>query len=267
MSQEQHWAPRPWLPPDLLAGTFVHHRDPAQRNPEHDGQAGRRGLRSRGVRLLLPVMVAIGGVLLVIRGFEFNSLNVMWYDNAYGSIIWALLLLHTTHIATDWVDTIVLSAADAHAARRRPAAARRYRRECALLALRLAELDPDLRCSSTGCRGCSDEAAGELARPVQPGRGWSSALSASASRTIRLRRHVRRLPRRSAPGSLLIVVARSRSSRTVARRFLSWRVLRRRGRSAGAQGRRRCLCRARGAVRLAIILPMIAALIIPPCFE
>ena len=47
-------------------------------------------------------------MLLVIRGFEFNSLNVMWYDNAYGSIIWALLLLHTTHIGTDWVDTVVL---------------------------------------------------------------------------------------------------------------------------------------------------------------
>lgn len=53
-------------------------------------------------------MVGIGAILLVIRGFEFNSLNVMWYDNAYGSIMWALLLLHTTHILTDWVDTIVL---------------------------------------------------------------------------------------------------------------------------------------------------------------
>ena len=56
----------------------------------------------------MPVIVAIGVVLLIIRGFEFNSLNVRWTDNAYGSIIWALLLLHTTHILTDWVDTVVL---------------------------------------------------------------------------------------------------------------------------------------------------------------
>ena len=42
--------------------------------------------------------------------FEFNTLNVLWYDNAYGSIIWALLVLHTTHIVTDWVDTVVLAA-------------------------------------------------------------------------------------------------------------------------------------------------------------
>jgi heme/copper-type cytochrome/quinol oxidase subunit 3 len=48
-------------------------------------------------------------VLLVIRGFEFNSLNVRWTDDAYGSIIWALLLLHTSHILTDWYDTVVLA--------------------------------------------------------------------------------------------------------------------------------------------------------------
>jgi cytochrome c oxidase subunit 3 len=57
---------------------------------------------------LMPFIVGIGVVLLIIRGFEFNSLNVRWTDNAYGSIIWALLLLHTTHILTDWFDTVVL---------------------------------------------------------------------------------------------------------------------------------------------------------------
>jgi heme/copper-type cytochrome/quinol oxidase subunit 3 len=60
------------------------------------------------VRLLMPVIVAVGVLLLVIRGFEFNNLNCRWTDDAYASIIWALLLLHTTHILTDWVDTIVL---------------------------------------------------------------------------------------------------------------------------------------------------------------
>ena len=84
MNQEQEWAPRPWEPPGLLAGTLF------------------------TLVMLLPVMVAIGILLFVIRGFEFNSLNVLWYENAYGSIIWALLFLHTTHIVTDWGDTVVL---------------------------------------------------------------------------------------------------------------------------------------------------------------
>ena len=55
-------------------------------------------------------MVVVGVVLLIIRAFEFNSLNCLWTDNAYGSIVWALLLLHTTHILTDWFDTVVLYA-------------------------------------------------------------------------------------------------------------------------------------------------------------
>ena len=50
----------------------------------------------------LPIFVA--------RGFEFDHLNVGWDRNAYGSIVWALLLLHTVHLLTDWVDTLVLTA-------------------------------------------------------------------------------------------------------------------------------------------------------------
>jgi heme/copper-type cytochrome/quinol oxidase subunit 3 len=62
------------------------------------------------IRLLLPVMAAIGVVLLIIRGFEFNSLNCRWTDDAYASVIWALLLLHAGHLLTDWFDTVVLTA-------------------------------------------------------------------------------------------------------------------------------------------------------------
>ena len=62
--------------------------------------------------MLLPVMVGVGMVLLVIRGFEFNSLNCCWTDDAYSSIIWALLLLHASHILTDWLDTVVLALPD-----------------------------------------------------------------------------------------------------------------------------------------------------------
>jgi cytochrome c oxidase subunit III len=61
------------------------------------------------IRIGLWLMVAIGVALMVIRGFEFGALNVRWNDNAYGSIIWALMLMHSVHIATDLYDTIVLA--------------------------------------------------------------------------------------------------------------------------------------------------------------
>lgn len=61
------------------------------------------------VRLLLVVMSAAGLVLLGLRAVEFGTLNCRWDDNAYGSIVWALLGLHTAHLATDWIDTLVLT--------------------------------------------------------------------------------------------------------------------------------------------------------------
>ena len=108
MSHEQHWAPQPWLPPGLVAGSLFTVILLLSEIPNTMIKRAAGAEELAAVRLLLPVMVAIGVLLLVIRGFEFNSLNVMWYSNAYGSIIWALLLLHTTHVATDLGDTIVL---------------------------------------------------------------------------------------------------------------------------------------------------------------
>ncbi|HEX6741012.1 MAG TPA: cytochrome C oxidase subunit III [Sphingomicrobium sp.] len=108
MSQEQEWAPRPWLPPNLLAGTLFTILILLSEIPNTMIKRAAERYDVAAIRRLLPLIVAIGAVLLVIRGFEFNSLNVMWYDNAYGSVIWALLLLHATHIGTDWVDSVVL---------------------------------------------------------------------------------------------------------------------------------------------------------------
>lgn len=47
---------------------------------------------------------------LVVRGFEFATLRVNWDTNAYGSIVWLLLGLHTTHLVTDALDSAVLAA-------------------------------------------------------------------------------------------------------------------------------------------------------------
>ena len=108
MSQEQEWAPRPWNPPGLIPGILFTVIMLLSEIPNTMIKKAAEKYDLNAVNKLLPAMTAIGAVLLIIRGFEFNSLNVMWYDNAYGSIIWALLFLHTTHVATDWGDTIVL---------------------------------------------------------------------------------------------------------------------------------------------------------------
>lgn len=61
------------------------------------------------VRLWISVCVLFGLAFCVTRAMEFTALNVWWDTNAYGSIVWTLLGLHTAHVVTDLADTIVLA--------------------------------------------------------------------------------------------------------------------------------------------------------------
>jgi cytochrome c oxidase subunit III len=57
------------------------------------------------------VLGALFGVALIaVRALEFTALNCRWDSDAYGSVVWLLLGLHTTHLVTDVYDTIVLAA-------------------------------------------------------------------------------------------------------------------------------------------------------------
>ena len=109
MNQEQLWPPPPVRPPDLLAGTLFTLLLLVSEVPNSMVKYAAEKGRLREVRWLLVIMSLVGLVLVVLRGFEFASLNVLWYDNAYGSIVWTLLFLHATHIITDFGDTLVLT--------------------------------------------------------------------------------------------------------------------------------------------------------------
>ena len=61
-------------------------------------------------RLGLIILGVIGVAALALRGLEFSALNCRWDTNAYGSMIWAMLILHTGHLITEWVETLVMIA-------------------------------------------------------------------------------------------------------------------------------------------------------------
>jgi heme/copper-type cytochrome/quinol oxidase subunit 3 len=107
---EQSWPPGAIHPPSLLAGILFTLVILLSEIPNTilKRAAERKDLRTAQKYLL--AMSGVGILLCLIRVFEFPSLNVMWTDNAYGSILWALLFLHTTHIVTDLGDTLVLTA-------------------------------------------------------------------------------------------------------------------------------------------------------------
>jgi cytochrome c oxidase subunit 3 len=108
MGHEQGWPPEGRLPPNLLWGTLFTILILLSEIPNAMIKKAAHERDVPTIRLLMPVMIVIGILLLVIRGFEFNNLNCRWTDDAYSSIIWALLLLHASHLLTDWIDTVVL---------------------------------------------------------------------------------------------------------------------------------------------------------------
>lgn len=64
----------------------------------------------RPVQIGLVIMSLFGLAAIALRVMEFTTLYVKWDQNAYGSLVWFLLGLHTTHIVTDVGDTLVLTA-------------------------------------------------------------------------------------------------------------------------------------------------------------
>jgi cytochrome c oxidase subunit 3 len=58
----------------------------------------------------VTISVVFAIAFCVTRAFEFTALNCRWDTNAYGSVVWTLLGLHTAHVVTDAADTGVLGA-------------------------------------------------------------------------------------------------------------------------------------------------------------
>jgi heme/copper-type cytochrome/quinol oxidase subunit 3 len=107
-SHQETW-PLTSLPPDLRWGTLNTIVMLASFLPAHLAKRAAEKLDLGGVRIWLVLSTLFGIAFTVIRGFEFATLNVRWDSNAYGSVVWLLLGLHTTHIVTDLLDTIVLT--------------------------------------------------------------------------------------------------------------------------------------------------------------
>jgi len=96
------------LPPDLLWGTLNTAIMLASLLPNHLAKRAAEHMDVQGVRLWLWIGILFGVAFLVVRAYEFAGLNVRWDSNAYGSIVWLLMGLHTTHLATDVFDSCVL---------------------------------------------------------------------------------------------------------------------------------------------------------------
>ena len=96
-------------PPGLLPGSLITFVMLASVVPNYFVKNWTRAENLPLVQAGLVLMSMLGILILVIRWFEFPQLKVSWDANAYGSILWFLLGLHTVHLLTDVADTIVLT--------------------------------------------------------------------------------------------------------------------------------------------------------------
>jgi len=101
--------PMSMAPPDLLWGTLNTAVLVASALPNHLAKQAAEHHQLQRVRLWLCVGLLLAAVFLAIRVMEFAALNVRWDSNAYGSIVWTLMGLHTAHLVTDVADTVVLA--------------------------------------------------------------------------------------------------------------------------------------------------------------
>jgi cytochrome c oxidase subunit III len=108
-SQNPDWPMAQDLPEPLLGSVLVGYLIASEiANFWIKKSVHRFDLRKVRIGLILMSLIAMGG--LALRAFEFGALNVRWDTNAYGSIVWALLFLHTVHLVTDAAETWVMSA-------------------------------------------------------------------------------------------------------------------------------------------------------------
>lgn len=110
LDKEHGWAPPAYPSPDLLPGILFLALVLLSEIPNTWVKRAAERYDLAAVRRGLVVMSLIVVPLVVLRWFELLGLNVWWYDNAYGSVLWLLLFLHTLHLLTDWGDTLVLTA-------------------------------------------------------------------------------------------------------------------------------------------------------------
>ena len=103
------WPPAGIAPPDQRWGTVNTAVLLISMIPNALAKRAGERVDLRGVRIWMVVCLVFGVAFNVIRIYEFRHLNVMWDHDAYGSIVWVLLGLHTTHIITDFLDTAVLA--------------------------------------------------------------------------------------------------------------------------------------------------------------
>jgi cytochrome c oxidase subunit 3 len=107
--RQHDWPPAGTAPPDLLWGSLNMAILLLSCVPNELCKRAAEKLELRPTQIWLVVCMLFTAAFLAVRGVEFAHLNTSWTTSAYGSIVYAIMLLHTTHLVTEAYDSGVLT--------------------------------------------------------------------------------------------------------------------------------------------------------------
>jgi heme/copper-type cytochrome/quinol oxidase subunit 3 len=106
---ESTWPPANTMPPGLTWATLNVFILLVSLVPNHFVKKSAEAMDMARVRVWMVVADLFAIAFVAVRVLEYGQLNVSWDSNAYGSVTWTLLSLHTIHLVTDLADSLVLT--------------------------------------------------------------------------------------------------------------------------------------------------------------
>jgi cytochrome c oxidase subunit 3 len=103
------WPPSGTPDPDIGAGTANMALLVASILPMRAAHIAGLDHRRLPVAIALAICTVIGFIALGLRVFEFRSMHLRWDANAYGSIVWTILGMHTGHLIASTLENILLT--------------------------------------------------------------------------------------------------------------------------------------------------------------
>ncbi len=104
------WPPRPGSDPNLLWPTVNLLVIVGQCWPFYLASRAAKRLDAGGVRKWMAVSVLLTILAVGIRALEFESLNIHWNENAYGSVVWGIMVAHTLLLVSDVLESVAIGA-------------------------------------------------------------------------------------------------------------------------------------------------------------
>ena len=93
--------PMSGFPPELIWGNLNTAIMLGSIIPNHYAKKAAERLDLKSTQFWMIVCMLFSVAFLAVRVLEFGALNTRWDTDAYGSVVWMLMALHTTHLITE----------------------------------------------------------------------------------------------------------------------------------------------------------------------